>query len=344
MSPSPARNFAPADCRVGSLRLRHHGRRAIAIARQENLRDRPRFDARHHLAACRPYFRSEDRWAGRAAAGRRYRHRTGDRRHQRADQSMECALLQRAAGQNWDAFVSELLFFCVLAAVFIVLAVYQLYLNQWLQIRWRRWMTQQLSRRLARRRQPLPHAAARRRRRQPRPAHRRRHQAVHREDVCSSAWAAQLHGHARLVRHRSCGCCRRAAPLTLFGINWAIPGYLVWAALIYSIAGTALTHWIGRPLVALNFTAAALRGRFPLQSRAGAREFRADRACWRGENAETRAAAGSLRPRGRQLDADHVAAPRGSPSSPPAIRRSRPCFRIASSARPISPARFSSAA
>ena len=29
----------------------------------------------------------------------------------------------------------------MLAAAFIVLAVYQLYLNQWLQIRWRRWMT-----------------------------------------------------------------------------------------------------------------------------------------------------------------------------------------------------------
>jgi hypothetical protein len=33
--------------------------------------------------------------------------------------------------------------FCALAAAFIVLRVYQLYLNQWLQIRWRRWMTAQ---------------------------------------------------------------------------------------------------------------------------------------------------------------------------------------------------------
>src|SRR5436305_2917686 len=45
--------------------------------------------------------------------------------------------------RNWDNFVWELLFFCALAAAFIVLAVYQLYLNQWLQIRWRRWMTRQ---------------------------------------------------------------------------------------------------------------------------------------------------------------------------------------------------------
>ena len=44
--------------------------------------------------------------------------------------------------RNWNAFVSAILFFCVLAAIYIVLAVYQTYLNQWLQIRWRRWMTQ----------------------------------------------------------------------------------------------------------------------------------------------------------------------------------------------------------
>ena len=32
-------------------------------------------------------------------------------------------------------------YYALLAAFYIVLAVYQLYLNQWLQIRWRRWMT-----------------------------------------------------------------------------------------------------------------------------------------------------------------------------------------------------------
>src|SRR4029453_7415594 len=35
-----------------------------------------------------------------------------------------------------------LIYFCVLAAIYIVLAVYQLYLNQWLQIRWRKWLTE----------------------------------------------------------------------------------------------------------------------------------------------------------------------------------------------------------
>jgi putative ATP-binding cassette transporter len=43
------------------------------------------------------------------------------------------------------------------------------------------------------------------------------------------------------------------APLVLFGATVSIPGYLVWAALIYAIAGTVLTHFVGWPLVALNF-------------------------------------------------------------------------------------------
>ena len=44
-----------------------------------------------------------------------------------------------------------------------------------------------------------------------------------------------------------------AAPLHLFGHEFAIPGYLVWGALIYAIFGTALTQWIGSPLVNLDF-------------------------------------------------------------------------------------------
>ena len=43
------------------------------------------------------------------------------------------------------------------------------------------------------------------------------------------------------------------APLSISGVTYAIPGYLVWAALIYSVFGTVLTQWIGAPLVNLDF-------------------------------------------------------------------------------------------
>ena len=42
-------------------------------------------------------------------------------------------------------------------------------------------------------------------------------------------------------------------PVHLFGESYVIPGYLVWAALIYAVVGTAVTHWIGRALIPLDF-------------------------------------------------------------------------------------------
>jgi putative ATP-binding cassette transporter len=39
----------------------------------------------------------------------------------------------------------------------------------------------------------------------------------------------------------------------LFGVTMSIAGYLVWAALIYAVVGTALTHLLGWRLVPLNF-------------------------------------------------------------------------------------------
>ena len=44
--------------------------------------------------------------------------------------------------KNWDVFKYELLYFCGLAVLFIIAAVYQLYLQQWLRIRWRAWLTE----------------------------------------------------------------------------------------------------------------------------------------------------------------------------------------------------------
>ncbi len=46
--------------------------------------------------------------------------------------------------QNKDlpAFWQQLAIFAAIAAAFMIVAVYQLYFNQWLQIRWRRWMTE----------------------------------------------------------------------------------------------------------------------------------------------------------------------------------------------------------
>ncbi len=129
----------------------------------------------------------------------------------------------------------------MLAALFIVLAVYQLYLNQWLQIRWRRWMTRQyLSHWLDGanhyRMQLLGDAAD------------NPDQRIA-EDINLFIEKGLYLGLGLLNSVVTLGSfvvilwvLSASAPFTLFGIDWAIPGYLVWAALIYSIAGTAITH------------------------------------------------------------------------------------------------------
>jgi putative ATP-binding cassette transporter len=153
---------------------------------------------------------------------------------------------------NWDVFVSELLFFCLLAASFIVLAVYQLYLNQWLQIRWRRWMTDHyleswLGGANHYRMQLLGDAAD------------NPDQRIS-EDIrqfIENGLSLSLGLLNSVVTLGSfvviLWALSATAPFTLFGVNIAIPGYLVWAALIYSIIGTAIVQWIGHSLVGLNF-------------------------------------------------------------------------------------------
>jgi vitamin B12/bleomycin/antimicrobial peptide transport system ATP-binding/permease protein len=200
----------------------------------------------------RPYFFSEDRWAGRILLG--------------AVIALELLIVainvmlnqwnnrfyNALQERNWDNFVWELLFFCALAAAFIVLAVYKLYLNQWLQIRWRRWMTRQyLDRWLADanhyRMQLLGDAADN-------PDQRISEDINLFIDRTLTLTVGLLSAIVTLLSFIVIlWTLSAAAPLLLFGTSFVIPGYLVWAALLYAMVGTALTHLIGWPLVGLNF-------------------------------------------------------------------------------------------
>jgi putative ATP-binding cassette transporter len=199
-----------------------------------------------------PYFSSEDRWPGRLLLA--------------AVVSIELAVVgvtvlinqwnarfyNALQDRNWNNFVSELLFFCILAAAYIILRVYQLYLNQWLQIRWRRWMTERyishwLDGPNHYRMQLLGDAAD------------NPDQRIA-EDIRMFIENSLIVGVGLLGSIVSLGSfviilwgLSEAAPLTLYGETWNIPGYLVWAALGYAAVGTLLTHFIGRPLIALNF-------------------------------------------------------------------------------------------
>jgi vitamin B12/bleomycin/antimicrobial peptide transport system ATP-binding/permease protein len=153
---------------------------------------------------------------------------------------------------DWDAFVTELLIFCGLAAAFIVLAVYQLYLNQWLQIRWRRWLTDRylghwLTMANHYRMQLLGDAADN-------PDQRIAEDVRMFIDETLRIGLGLMSSVLTLVSFVFIlWGLSQAAPLILFGGQLNIPGYLVWAALLYAFVGTFFTHWIGWPLVGLNY-------------------------------------------------------------------------------------------
>ena len=200
----------------------------------------------------RPYFVSEDRWAGRILLGAIIAIELSTVAINVMLNQWNNRFYNALQERNWDNFVWELLFFCALAAAFIVLAVYQLYLNQWLQIRWRRWLTRQyLDRWLANanhyRMQLLGDAADN-------PDQRISEDINLFIERTLTITVGLLSAIVTLFSFVVIlWTLSAAAPLHLFGTSLAIPGYLVWAALLYAIVGTTLTHLVGWPLVGLNF-------------------------------------------------------------------------------------------
>jgi len=199
-----------------------------------------------------PYFWSEDKWPGRLLLGAVIAIELGLVAIDVLINQWNNRFYNALQDKNWDAFVYELGYFCVLAAIFIVLAVYQLYLNQWLQIRWRRFMTERYLRGWLDagnhyRMQLLGDAAD------------NPDQRIA-EDIQRYVEQTLTIGIGLLSSVVTLGSfvvilwgLSETAPLRLFGTDMIIPGYLVWAALLYAIVGTWFTHLIGRPLIGLNF-------------------------------------------------------------------------------------------
>lgn len=199
-----------------------------------------------------PYFRSDDRWAARGLLA--------------AIVAIELALVaidvllnwwrarfyNALQDFNWDGFIYELGYFTVISIFFVLLAVYQLYLNQWLQIRWRKWLTRHylgewLSGANHYRMQLTGDAADN-------PDQRLTEDVEQFVSLTLSIGLGLLSSTVTLVSFVVIlWGLSAAAPLVIGGVDYTVPGYLVWCALIYAVLGTFLTHWIGKPLVALSF-------------------------------------------------------------------------------------------
>jgi putative ATP-binding cassette transporter len=165
--------------------------------------------------------------------------------------------------KNWRDFIGLLFWyrntqsglmpgFVWIAAIYIVVAVYRTYLNQWLQIRWRRWLTRHFldewlaDRAYYRISLTTDHAAIG-------------------TDNPDQRIAEDLRDFVASTLSLGIGLLSNVVSLFSFiGILWGlsgdypifgvtIPGYMVWVAVIYAAIGTTLTHFVGRPLVKLSF-------------------------------------------------------------------------------------------
>jgi vitamin B12/bleomycin/antimicrobial peptide transport system ATP-binding/permease protein len=231
-----------------------------------------------------PYFRSEDKWAGRVLLAAVIAIQLSQVAIDVLINQWNNRFYNALQDRNWDNFVREVGIFTILAFCSIGLAVYQLYLNQWLQIRWRRWLT-----------------------------HRYLGEWLH----DANHYRMQLQGDAAdnpdqrvsddlktfVERTLDIGLnflssvvtvvsfvvilwgLSAAAPLHFLGRDFPIPGYLMWAALIYAVFGTALTQWIGAPLVRLDFQQERFEADFRF-SLVRVRENSEQIALLRGEDAE----------------------------------------------------------
>jgi putative ATP-binding cassette transporter len=154
--------------------------------------------------------------------------------------------------KNFTDFKSLLLYFTLIAAAYITVPIYRLYLRQMLEMRWRVWLTgRYLDEWLANKvyyRLELEHRGT---------------------DNPDQRIADDLRLFTTGTLSLGLGLLTSAVTLasfvvilwqasgpletTLFGRDIVIPGYMLWAALAYAIVGSVLTHYVGRRLIFLNF-------------------------------------------------------------------------------------------
>jgi len=154
---------------------------------------------------------------------------------------------------KWGEFWHQFGVFGIIAFAMIVDGVYALYLRQILHIRWRRWLTDRYLRNWlgdqSYYRMQLNQAAT---------------------DNPDQRISDDIDSFATMSIVLSLGLLNAVVTLLSFltilwvlsgaltiplggGRTFSIPGYMVFAALIYAVGGTVLTRWIGNPLIRLSF-------------------------------------------------------------------------------------------
>ena len=199
-----------------------------------------------------PYWSSEDRWAARGLLVGVVLLTLGMVYLTVLLNQWNNAFYSALQDKNLAAFRHQLLRVTWLIGIFIVLAVYQVYLNQMLEIRWRRWLTNRYLRAWL-----SDHA------------YYRMQLVANDADNPDQRIAEDVHFLASHTLGLFTGALRAVVTLVTFvailwglsgwvtfpvaGFRLTVPGYMVWVAVLYAVGGTWVTDWLGRPLVRLNY-------------------------------------------------------------------------------------------
>lgn len=203
-------------------------------------------------ALLRPYWFSEERWVGRGLLALVVGLTLGSVYFTVLLAQWNRAFFDALQGKDYPAFLALLGRFGVLAAGYITIAVFALYFSQMLQIRWRRWLTEQYCRDwLTDRTYYLLQLDQ--------PQVENPEQRIQDDigivanltlDLFTGFIGAVVTLGSFLVMLWTLS---GTLAFHLAGLDLAIPGYMVWVAILYAALGTVVTHFVGRALIGINF-------------------------------------------------------------------------------------------
>jgi len=217
------------------------------------------------FALSAPYFRSEEKWRARGLFLAVIALNLGTVYVAVLLNDWSRVFYDALQNKNEPVFWNQLLRFTYIALASMGVAIFKFYLTQLLQVRWRAWMTRSyLNRWMANRtfyRLELARYA-----KQPGDAAESRQ---HQPDNPDQRIQEDMQLFTSYTVSLAMGILNATVTLVTFvGILWAlsgnfafklsgheysIPGLMVWVAVLYCAAGTVITHFIGRPLIGLNF-------------------------------------------------------------------------------------------
>ncbi len=209
-----------------------------------------------------PYFKSEEKWRARLLLAACVGLNLGMVYMMVLFNDWNRVFYDALQNRDADVFWHQLGVFAMLATCFIIVAVYRFYLTQLLQVRWRAWMTRDYLQRWLK-----GHVF-----------YQLELQSKNGTDNPDQRIQEDVQQFTTDTVSLSLGLLDASVTLLSFvGILWGlsggfsfdvlgetynIPGFMVWMALAYALAGSLMGHFIGRSMASLNFTQQRLEADF----------------------------------------------------------------------------------